>query len=89
MTVISAVSKHAIGNTDLGDKAPHPVFTNLSANSAGDIYINGKLFDGQRDYINFQHDGKQKQRKKWEVSRVNLVVFAHGVVLLFRFSLHR
>ena len=45
----------------------HPVFTNLSANSAGDIYINGKLFDGQRDYINFQYDGKQKQRKKWVI----------------------
>ena len=52
----------------LGERSsPHPVFTNLSANSAGDIFINGKLFNGQRDYINFQHDGKQKQRKKWVI----------------------
>ena len=65
MSVISSVSKHA--GEALGANAPHPVFTNLSANSAGDIFINGKLFDGQRDYINFQHDGKQKQRKKWVI----------------------
>ena len=42
----------------------HPIFSNLSANSDGDIFINGKLFTGKRDYINFQHDGKQRQRKK-------------------------
>ena len=54
MTVMLVVSKH-------------PVYTNLSANSAGDIFINGKRFSGQHDYINFQHDGKQKQRKKWVI----------------------
>ena len=75
---MTTLSKHAVGNTDLDvrstshaadkidleAKAPHPVFTNISANSAGDIFINGKLFVGQRNYINFQRDGKQKRRKK-------------------------